>query len=90
MTIQDLKKDLKNQAILIRSLKNKRKESPHGYVAGLDLARSNYRYDHVAYCLLRGTPYEMIEKKCNDPIYWPSIESRMKKIDSDLCLEVAA
>ena len=88
LTLKDLKADLKKQALNIRALKSKRKESPYGYVQGLESARYDYRYDHVTYCLLRGTLYEDIEKKTNDPIYWPSIEGRMKRITSDLCVEV--
>lgn len=60
-TIEQLKNYLKEAAVKIRSEKAKRKEAPHGYVPGLLTLRTQYRDNHIAYCLFRKTPMEKIE-----------------------------
>jgi hypothetical protein len=64
-----LKEHLKGQACTIsttrQELKKYQKEN-RGYDGGFYKAISDlshdYRHKHIAYCLLRGTPYESIEK----------------------------
>jgi len=65
-----LKKELKEMAKTIRSLKAQRKTHVSkwhkritGCVPGLDSLREDFRIKHLTYCMLRGTPYEKIESK---------------------------
>ena len=60
-TIKQLKNYLKEAAITIRSEKAKRKEATNGYVPGLLSLRTQYRNNHIAYCIFRNTPIEKIE-----------------------------
>lgn len=60
------KRELKSLALSIRSLKEKRKQMPNGYVPGLLDARITYRHLHIVYCLLRGRTIDQIEK---NPVY---------------------
>lgn len=64
-----IKEEQKELAKVIRERKNLRKKVPNGYVEGLFYLRNEYRHNHIAYCLLRGTPYEKIEQpnKYNKP-----------------------
>ena len=62
-----LKNELKDIAICIRTLKNKRKECDFGYVPGLESEQSDFRVKHIAYCMLRGTAYDKIESKHRHP-----------------------
>ena len=64
--IKQLKLELKDLALQIRTLKASRKSMPNGFVPGLYFACSNYRLKHIAYCLLRGKVYEQIERKTSD------------------------
>jgi len=89
-TIAELKEDQKALAIKIKKLKSTRKEKPHGFVPGLWTASDDYRHNHIAYCLLRGTPYKMIEKTCIEEPRWERIKRLMKNIDLELCLAEAA
>lgn len=64
-----LKNHLKDLASEIRSTKQELKEyqrDHNGCCGGLTSTckgmASHYRHLHIAYCLLRGTPYESIEK----------------------------
>jgi len=57
-----LKEEQKELAKTIREKKNLRKKVKDGYVEGLVSLRYDYRHNHIAYCLLRGTPYEKIEQ----------------------------
>lgn len=70
MTFKELKSKLKNElkeiAVNIRELKSKRKQHSNGYVPGLGSAQWDFRMKHIAYCMLRGTPYEKIESKHRD------------------------
>ena len=61
-----LKSELKDIAANIRELKGKRKQHANGYVPGLGSAQWDFRMKHIAYCMLRGTPYEKIESKHRD------------------------
>lgn len=64
-----IKEQQKKLAIDIRKKKSQRKQHEYGYVPGLFEMRRDYRHRHIAYCLLRGTPYERIEcpSKYNKP-----------------------
>jgi len=64
-----IKEQQKELAKTIRENKNLRKKVKDGYVEGLVQLQYEYRYNHIAYCLLRGTPYEKIERphKYNKP-----------------------
>lgn len=68
--ISTLKQELKDLAILIRSQKNERGPSNNGYVSGLESNQWSFRVKHIAYCTLRGTPFESIE----DPVKWRNFE----------------
>ena len=74
-----LKNELKQAAIKIRQLKNQRKSSPNGYVAGLDNLRFTTRHKHIAYCLLRGRTLEQIEPKYNEAPNEKLIERYMEE-----------
>lgn len=67
--ISKIKEDQKELALTIREKKSERKQWPNGYVPGLFGMRFDYRHRHIAYCMLRGTPYEKIERpsKYNKP-----------------------
>jgi len=58
-----LKTELKQMAKDIRFKKDKRKFEPDGYIVGLYSLREEFRIQHLAYCMLRGTPYKKIEPK---------------------------
>ena len=62
-----LKQELKDIADDIRKLKSERKQRSNGFVPGLWSDQQDFRIKHIAYCLLRGTPYEKIESKHRDP-----------------------
>lgn len=49
-----LKAELKVLAHQIKSLKPQRKQLANGYVPGLAATQHEFRYKHIAYCLLRG------------------------------------
>lgn len=72
--MKTLKRQLKEWALEIRKLKSLRKEYASGYVAGLEPLRYKYRHFHIAYCELRGTPYEKIERSTNSAPYRKYIE----------------
>ena len=67
--INQIKEQQKQLALDIRKKKSQRKHHENGYVPGLFRMRWDYRHKHIAYCLLRGTPYEKIEtpSKYNKP-----------------------
>lgn len=58
-----LKTELKAQVIEIKELKAKRTYGKNQWCS----AYMTYRSKHIAYCLLRGTPMEMIESSHRDP-----------------------
>ena len=61
-----MKAELKVLAQEIRQLKSKRKEYK-GFVPGLGSSQIEFRYKHIAYCMLRGRSLEQIENKLRDP-----------------------
>lgn len=67
--IYQFKQEQKDLAKTIREKKNLRKKVKYGYVEGLVQLRCQYRHYHIAYCLLKGTNYERIERphKYNKP-----------------------
>ena len=78
-----LKAQLKEWAVEIRRLKSLRKEYSNGYVSGLEPLRYKYRHFHIAYCELRGTPYEKIERKTNSGPYRKYIEDIMERFTKE-------
>jgi len=66
-SIKALKIELKELSQKITELKKKRKSESNGYVRGLNEAQYEFRYKHIARCLLRGTPMEKIESKYREP-----------------------
>lgn len=73
-TLRSLKDVLKNLADAIRETRKMHKESQRGLIEGfyggkLFKLRHEFRHKHIAYCLLKGTSYESIEKpaKKNEP-----------------------
>ncbi len=68
----ELKNELKTIAVDIHDKKGQRKQHTFGVVPGLSKGQSQFRVKHIAYCMLRGTPYEKIESKhrdVKDPIH---------------------
>jgi len=62
-----IKEDQKRLARKIKEQKSKRKESPNGYVHGLDYNSREYRHKHIAYCMMfNKTPYDLIERPRED------------------------
>lgn len=66
MKLKQLKSELKDLAVEIRSLKSTRKSVPNGYVHGLARAQYIFRHKHIAYCILRGKSYEQVELKVRE------------------------
>ena len=67
MKLGQLKEELKAEALEIRQLRKEHKElqrsgDSYGYVTKLENLKNKYRHRHIAYCLLRGTPLERIER----------------------------
>lgn len=70
MKIRELKEELKKIAVQIRKLKKEVKayQKEHGGChpfkqhVELKAMQRNFRYSHIAYCLLRGRTIEQIEK----------------------------
>ena len=60
--LPEIKLELKSLSKEIRELKSTRKQTQYGYVSGLARLQHEFRHKHIAYCLVHGTPYEMIEK----------------------------
>ena len=60
----------KNLAIKIKTTKKLLKERARDHLQvweqqwALSKLKSEYRHNHIAYCLMRGTPYELIESNC--------------------------
>lgn len=74
--IRELKEALKALAAEIRQTKAKLKDYQRenngyqgGFLAAAETLSWTYRHKHIAYCLLRGTPYERIESPAdgNEP-----------------------
>ena len=79
-----IKNELKEAAANIRQLKKERKsDNNHHRVRSLlattDLIyilRKKYRHKHIAYCMFfNNTPYEEIEKTCNEDPYWKKVDT---------------
>lgn len=64
-TLKETKENLKEIAFKIRDMKLTRKEVTDGYVPGLNRLRREYRHLHLAYCMVRGVPYELCEPTCS-------------------------
>ena len=62
-----LKNELKDIAVIIRKLKGERKQHEFGRPPGLWGEQQDFRIKHIAYCMLRGTPYNKIESKHRNP-----------------------
>jgi len=69
--IQQFKQDLKKLASEISEYRHNVKETQRGNRSGycswtLSKMSRDFRHRHIAYCLMRGTPYEQIEPKVHD------------------------
>lgn len=70
--IQKLKEELKALTVAIKKLRPEYKQAQRDGNLGWDLIRLHlflpieFREKHIAYCVLRGTPYEKIEPKVNE------------------------
>jgi len=70
----ELKTLLKAKAVEIRETRSKFKESQRtgqwivagGLLCAIEKLRPWYRHHHIAYCLMRGTPYDLIEKPAEE------------------------
>lgn len=71
-----MKAELKVLATEIRTLKSTRKQCQFGLVPGLAGTQHEFRYKHIAYCLLRGRTLEQIESKVRDVNDWGYNDSR--------------
>ena len=80
MTLVDLKNIIKKISEVQKTLRPKRKASLKTYdPSAAEIMRHNkyeLRHLHIAYCLLRGIPYEVIEKNVaeNHQPSWSKIE----------------
>lgn len=87
-----IKENLKMQARDIRTLKDQVRDGMRkgDYVwrlqGDLENAKREYRYDHVAYCMLRGRTYEEIENKVRpgNEILMDNVVKIMEKMKSDI------
>ena len=73
MSTKELKIELKSLAEQIRNTRKEYKDCQRkdgGYGGGfghqLELLKYKFRHKHIAYCQLRGTKYEAIERHCAD------------------------
>lgn len=105
MKIKELKSLLKELAVHNRKYKAMYKEAQRSSVADHRAKwdalyafqrtgpKGNYRYMHIAYCLLRGRTYEQIENKVkpgNEPS-WSAVEAIMnqfREVEPIACSEV--
>ncbi len=78
-----IKNELKEEAKNLRQLKLDRKYLEDGTFVRvlwktqgmISSAKWNYRNKHIAYCMFfNNTPYEEIERTCNDDPYWRTID----------------
>jgi hypothetical protein len=76
----ELKKQLKE---LAKEIKEQKWFRDHYHEVGNDqsefmwqafIKAREFRHKHIAYCMLRGTPYEKIENYCNESPDWRLIE----------------
>lgn len=70
MKYLELKEELKKLAKEIKVMKGKRKkpfcEYSSGFVPGLLGAQYRFRHHHIAYCMLRGTSRDQIERPADN------------------------
>lgn len=97
----ELKTLLKEKTIEIRETRSKFKESQRegkyvmacALLTTLEKLRPWYRHHHIAYSLLRGTPYELIEKPAEENLPDMALVERIKHeytdVLSDVCLDKA-
>lgn len=77
-TLSDLKEELKAMAAEIRNYRRSPAADLSDFTLDERIKRYNrietlpweYRVRHIAYCLMRGTPYEKIEPKINPDTRW--------------------
>ena len=91
--MKTIKKDLKNQGKRIRKLKNiinsdmnfNRKEVYKTQLEALE-AIKKFRYEHLAYCILRGRAYEDMERSTRDDniIDTKELEKTVEKMKLDV------
>lgn len=80
-----VKQELKELSKKIRELKFSRGPSNNGFIPELFRIQNTYRYNHVAYCMFHGTPYENIEKpKEGNEIDMFQIESLIKEYHNEV------
>jgi len=80
-----IKEEQKQLAQVIKKLKATRKQSPYGYVSGLDWEQHTYRHKHIAYCqFFNKTPYEKIERSCHEDPNTSTIDNYTKEWYSTL------
>ncbi len=74
-----IKEEQKELASQIRNLKAKRKDEDSGYISTYR-KRSTFRHRHIAYCqFFNNTPYEKIERSCNEGPNTFTIDKYMKE-----------
>lgn len=83
---------MRTQATLIRSTKKELKlfqKENHGWDGGfyktLRHLSNDYRHHHIAYSLLKGTPYENIEKPSNEPDFSLIEEIKNAYTEKNVC-----
>ena len=71
--LNQIKVELKQEAVALRILKHEFKNGQRGTNKGPRVwqyevirAKHNWRHKHIAYCLLRGRTYEQIERNCDE------------------------
>ncbi len=80
--MKTIKQNLKTQAATIREMKQETSSGMRSgkYMGGLQwtlqCAQETYRYDHIAYCMIRGREYLEIENKTR-----PGNEINQSKLD---------
>lgn len=92
----ELKAELKQLSASIRATRIRYKEAQReneykkyiGELISLEKFRYTFRYKHIAYCLLHGTPMEKIESSIS-PMYNPPskklIEELMEQYGKNVC-----
>ena len=90
MELKQLKEELKLEAEEIRVTRRAYKQAQRDgdynkiirYLRSLEYSCSDYRHKHIAYCMARGTLYEMIERKTDiaGPPDWQRINSLIKEV----------
>ena len=90
-----MKEELKSEAVAIRknNLETKRLQKNGEYAGHLQSSRislkKNFRYKHIAYCMLAGKTYKQIEPKCaenNKPDMTRIKELMDEYAEKDVCV----